>query len=145
LGKSGVSVALTELLAAIESALQPLPAPPLLDAAAAGCSQPTDHGTAAAAGGKRFRLAVERLPPQPGDVPFTHACIAETAALLGWRPTTPLAAGLQATLQAMLQACSSMLLLLRTRRWSSRRQSEGQSGCVSKQRGTAWSAHSLDS
>jgi UDP-glucuronate 4-epimerase len=38
---------------------------------------------------------VKTLPPEPGDVPITCACIDRAAAELGFRPETPLAAGLR--------------------------------------------------
>jgi UDP-glucuronate 4-epimerase len=39
---------------------------------------------------------IEWLPEQPGDVPLTHASIERARALLGYAPTTALAAGLAA-------------------------------------------------
>ncbi len=42
--------------------------------------------------GKKARI--NRLPEQPGDVPLTCADISKARKLLGYNPTTPLAAGL---------------------------------------------------
>jgi len=41
------------------------------------------------------RATVERHPPQPGDLPRTHADISKAARLLGYRPTTPIAEGIR--------------------------------------------------
>lgn len=38
---------------------------------------------------------IEHHPPQPGDVPRTHADISKARALLGYQPTTPIEAGIQ--------------------------------------------------
>jgi len=38
---------------------------------------------------------VERLPEQPGDVPQTWACVDKAQRLLGYRPSTPFAHGLE--------------------------------------------------
>ncbi len=40
------------------------------------------------------KAEINRLPEQPGDVPLTCADISKAARLLGYRPTTPLRAGL---------------------------------------------------
>lgn len=42
-------------------------------------------------------VTVEELPPQPGDVPLTHASTARAEALLGWRPMVGLDEGLART------------------------------------------------
>jgi len=41
------------------------------------------------------KAAIERHPPQPGDMPRTHADISKAERLLGYKPTTKVEAGLQ--------------------------------------------------
>jgi UDP-glucuronate 4-epimerase len=41
------------------------------------------------------KAIVERRPPQPGDVPFTHADITKARKLLSYRPTTPIETGIK--------------------------------------------------
>jgi UDP-glucuronate 4-epimerase len=41
------------------------------------------------------RALIERYPPQPGDLPRTHADISKAQRLLGYQPTTPIEIGLQ--------------------------------------------------
>jgi UDP-glucuronate 4-epimerase len=38
---------------------------------------------------------IERCPPQPGDLPLTHADITKAKNLLGYRPTTPIETGIK--------------------------------------------------
>lgn len=38
---------------------------------------------------------IERCPPQPGDLPLTHADIAKAQKLLGYQPTTPIETGIK--------------------------------------------------
>ncbi len=41
------------------------------------------------------KAVIERHPPQPGDMPRTHADIGKAQRLLGYKPTTPIEAGIQ--------------------------------------------------
>ncbi|MGH9751570.1 MAG: GDP-mannose 4,6-dehydratase, partial [Blastocatellia bacterium] len=41
------------------------------------------------------KAMIERCPPQPGDLPLTHADITKARKLLGYRPTTPIETGLK--------------------------------------------------
>jgi UDP-glucuronate 4-epimerase len=41
------------------------------------------------------RAIIERHPPQPGDMPRTHADISKARRLLGYHPTTPIEMGIQ--------------------------------------------------
>jgi UDP-glucuronate 4-epimerase len=41
------------------------------------------------------RAIIERRPPQPGDMPLTHADISKARALLDYRPTTPIETGIR--------------------------------------------------
>jgi UDP-glucuronate 4-epimerase len=43
----------------------------------------------------RKKATIQRLPPQPGDVPITYADITKAQALLGYSPATPFAQGIQ--------------------------------------------------
>ena len=48
---------------------------------------------------KKSASELEKLPPQPGDMPHTYADITRAKQLLGWQPTTPLQEGLRAFVQ----------------------------------------------
>ncbi len=41
------------------------------------------------------KATIERRPPQPGDLPLTHADITKAQKLLGYRPTTPIETGIK--------------------------------------------------
>lgn len=41
------------------------------------------------------KAVIERCPPQPGDLPLTHADITKAQKLLGYRPTTPIETGIK--------------------------------------------------
>jgi UDP-glucuronate 4-epimerase len=41
------------------------------------------------------KAIIDRQPPQPGDMPRTHADISKAQALLGYKPATPIEAGIQ--------------------------------------------------
>lgn len=41
------------------------------------------------------KAIIDRQPPQPGDMPRTHADISKARALLGYKPATPIEAGIQ--------------------------------------------------
>jgi UDP-glucuronate 4-epimerase len=41
------------------------------------------------------KAIIERRPPQPGDVPLTHADISKARALLGYQPATPIEMGIR--------------------------------------------------
>jgi UDP-glucuronate 4-epimerase len=41
------------------------------------------------------KAIIERQPPQPGDMPRTHADIGKAQALLGYKPATPIEAGIR--------------------------------------------------
>jgi UDP-glucuronate 4-epimerase len=41
------------------------------------------------------KAVIESQPPQPGDMPRTHADISKAQALLGYNPTTPIEAGIR--------------------------------------------------
>jgi UDP-glucuronate 4-epimerase len=41
------------------------------------------------------KAVVERRPPQPGDLPLTHADISKARKLLSYRPTTPIETGIK--------------------------------------------------
>jgi UDP-glucuronate 4-epimerase len=41
------------------------------------------------------KAVIDRQPPQPGDMPRTHADIGKARALLGYNPTTPIEAGIR--------------------------------------------------
>lgn len=41
------------------------------------------------------KAVVERCPPQPGDLPLTHADITKARKLLSYRPTTPIETGIK--------------------------------------------------
>lgn len=41
------------------------------------------------------KAVIERCPPQPGDMPLTHADIAKARKLLGYQPTTPIETGIR--------------------------------------------------
>lgn len=41
------------------------------------------------------KAIIDRQPAQPGDMPRTHADISKAQALLGYKPTTPIEAGIQ--------------------------------------------------
>jgi UDP-glucuronate 4-epimerase len=38
---------------------------------------------------------IDRQPPQPGDMPRTHADISKAQELLGYKPTTPIETGIR--------------------------------------------------
>src|SRR5215471_6044990 len=41
------------------------------------------------------KAVIERRPPQPGDLPLTHADITKARKLLGYQPTTPIETGIK--------------------------------------------------
>jgi len=41
------------------------------------------------------KAIIERRPPQPGDLPLTHADITKAKSLLGYQPTTPIEVGIK--------------------------------------------------
>jgi UDP-glucuronate 4-epimerase len=41
------------------------------------------------------KAIIERCPPQPGDLPLTHADITKARKLLGYQPTTPIETGIK--------------------------------------------------
>jgi UDP-glucuronate 4-epimerase len=41
------------------------------------------------------KAILERCPPQPGDMPLTHADITKAQKLLSYRPTTPIETGIK--------------------------------------------------
>ena len=41
------------------------------------------------------KAIIERCPPQPGDLPLTHADITKAQKLLGYQPTTPIETGIK--------------------------------------------------
>jgi UDP-glucuronate 4-epimerase len=41
------------------------------------------------------KAVIERRPPQPGDMPLTHADITKARELLGYHPTTPIDTGIK--------------------------------------------------
>jgi UDP-glucuronate 4-epimerase len=41
------------------------------------------------------KAVIERCPPQPGDLPHTHADITKARKLLGYQPTTPIETGIK--------------------------------------------------
>jgi UDP-glucuronate 4-epimerase len=41
------------------------------------------------------KAVIERRPPQPGDMPLTHADITKARRLLGYQPTTPIETGIK--------------------------------------------------
>jgi UDP-glucuronate 4-epimerase len=41
------------------------------------------------------KAIIERRPPQPGDMPITHADITKARKLLSYRPTTPIETGIK--------------------------------------------------
>ncbi len=41
------------------------------------------------------KAIIERRPPQPGDLPLTHADITKAMRLLGYKPTTPIETGIK--------------------------------------------------
>ncbi|HKQ93896.1 MAG TPA: GDP-mannose 4,6-dehydratase [Blastocatellia bacterium] len=42
-----------------------------------------------------LKALIERCPPQPGDLPLTHADITKARKLLGYQPTTPIETGIK--------------------------------------------------
>ncbi len=42
-----------------------------------------------------LKALIERCPPQPGDMPLTHADITKARKLLGYQPTTPIETGIK--------------------------------------------------
>jgi Nucleoside-diphosphate-sugar epimerases len=42
-----------------------------------------------------LKALIERCPPQPGDIPLTHADITKARKLLGYQPTTPIETGIK--------------------------------------------------
>lgn len=59
-----------------------------------GCPIPLTEVLAALSDATGVRLKVRYLPPQPGDVPLTHADITRANEWLGWQPQVPFREGI---------------------------------------------------
>ena len=53
------------------------------------------------------KAIINRLPEQPGDVPLTYADISKAREKLGYRPTTPISAGIPKFVDWYLKTCAA--------------------------------------